>query len=225
VAAPCAVDLETSESSTHRDKFLIQLMAHGDREAFEEIFDRLAPSVLGILVRILRQRSLAEETLQETFLQAWLQADRYRPEQGSPLQWLLVIAKSRGLDRLRRERTRQQREETFSQDREAFDPVGTSRLENQERRTSLRDQLKTLTASQRACLSLAFGKGLSQSEIAQQLSMPLGSVKSRLRLGMRKLARFFLFPRICGGDRGRRGGSRQIPALGLGRKRRGAADH
>ena len=185
------IALEASVSSTDRDKFLIHQMASGDREAFAELFDRLAPSVLGVLVRLLRQRSLAEEALQETLLQAWLQAGRYRPEQGSPLQWLLVIARSRGLDRLRRERSRQQREEVFCQDRAPFDPIGTSRLENQEQRTSLRGQLEKLTVSQRACLSLAFGKGLSQSEIAQQLAMPLGSVKSRLRLGMRKIARFF----------------------------------
>ncbi len=183
------VDLETSESSTGQDKHLIRQIANGNREAFAELFDRLAPKVLGVLVQLLRQRSLAEEALQETFLQAWLQADRYRPEQGSPCQWLLVIAKSRGLDRLRRESSRKQREEAFCQGLAALHPVATSRLESQERRTSIRDEVQRLTAPQRACLQLAFGQDLSHSEIAQKLSMPLGSVKSRIRMGMQKLGR------------------------------------
>jgi len=82
------------------------LVAKGDREAFTELFDRLAPCILGVLIRLLRQRGPAEEALQETFLQAWLQADNYRPEAGSPRAWLLNIARSRGLDTLRRESSR-----------------------------------------------------------------------------------------------------------------------
>lgn len=185
------LDSQSFESSTDQERLLIQRIANGDREAFAEIFDRLAPSVLGVLVRLLGQRSLAEEVLQETLLQAWLQADRYRPEQGSPRQWLFVIARSRALDRLRRERSRKQREEAFCQGQDALHPLGTSRLEKQELRTRIRDAFSMLTVPQRTCLKLAFGEDLSHSEIARQLSMPLGSVKSRVRLGVRKLGGFF----------------------------------
>lgn len=187
MAVPQKVDPEASESSIDRDQFLIRQIAGGNHEAFAEIFDRMAPSVLGVLVRLLRRRSLAEEALQETFLQAWRQADRYRPELGSPRHWLLVIARSRGLDRLRRETARKQREGAFCQGSDAFDPVGTSRLERREQRIAIRNEVKRLTAPQQACLQLAFTQDLSHSAIAQQLSMPLGSVKSRIRMGMQKL--------------------------------------
>ncbi len=188
MATPLPAEPSAPEEPTDRDKFLMRRVAEGDREAFAEIFLRVAPSALGILIRLLRQRSLAEEALQETFLQAWLQADSYRPEQGSPRQWLLMIARSRGLDQLRRDSSRKRREELFTQeDPEALDPVGTARLESLERRDTLRAGLGRLSTAQRACLKLAFGEDLSQSEIAERLAMPLGSVKSRVRLGMRKL--------------------------------------
>jgi RNA polymerase sigma-70 factor (ECF subfamily) len=95
-----------SQESIEQEKLLMARVAEGDREAFAELFDRVAPCVLGVLVRLVRQRGQAEEALQETFLQAWLQTGNYRPEVGSPRAWLLNIARSRGLDILRRERVR-----------------------------------------------------------------------------------------------------------------------
>ena len=170
-------------------------VAKGDREAFAELFDRLAPSILGVLIRLLRQRGLAEEVLQETFLQVWLQAGNYRPEAGSPRAWLLNIARSRGLDALRREGSRQRREEAvFVQEPKAQDPVGISRLEVLENQAQVRAGLERLAPAQQACLALAFVEELPHSAIAQRLSMPLGSVKSRVRLGMRKLGRMLEAP-------------------------------
>jgi CheY-like chemotaxis protein len=81
-------------------------MAGGNSDFLAELYDHLAPTVMGVLVRLLRCRDLAEEVLQETFLQAWRQAGTYRPELGSPCTWLLVIARSRGVECLRREATR-----------------------------------------------------------------------------------------------------------------------
>lgn len=165
-------------------------VADGDREAFAELFDRVAPTILGVLVRLVRQRTLAEEALQETFLQGWLQALHYRPELGSPRAWLLNIARSRGLDSLRRERSRYRREEAAVAWGPEFDPpVGTARLEKLQQRARIREELGELPAAQRACLALAFGKDLAHPVIARELAMPLGSVKSRIRLGMRRLAR------------------------------------
>lgn len=165
-------------------------ISEGDREAFAELFDRLAPCILGVLVRLVRQRALAEEALQETFLQGWLQADRYQSELGSPRAWLLSIARSRGLDILRREGSRQRREEAvFLGEGPALEPVGTARLETCERETQVRMGLIRLAPAQQACLKLAFGEELTHTEIARKLAMPLGSVKSRVRLGMRKLGR------------------------------------
>jgi RNA polymerase sigma-70 factor (ECF subfamily) len=178
-------------TSNEREKLLVGLVAEGNREAFAELFDRLAPCILGILVRLVRQRGLAEEALQETFLQGWLQADNYRPELGSPRAWLLNIARSRGLDILRREGARQRREEAVFLGRPAsLEAVGIARLEvHQEREVKVREGLAHLVPAQQACLALAFGEDLTHTEIARKLAMPLGSVKSRVRLGMRRLGR------------------------------------
>ena len=178
------------EASTNREEQLMSRVAAGDPDAFAELFDGLAPCILGVLIRLLRQRELAEEALQETFLQGWLQADRYRPELGSPRAWLLSIARSRGLDSLRRERSRSRREEAVGiLEPRSLPPVGTERLESCERQDQVRQGLVRLPDAQRACLALAFGRELAHPAIARELAMPLGSVKSRIRLGMRTLGR------------------------------------
>ncbi len=165
-------------------------VAEGDREAFTELFDLVAPCVLGVLVRLVRQRDLAEEALQETFLQGWLQADNYRPEVGSPRAWFLNIARSRGLDILRRESSRRRREEAvFVQEPKIQEAMGVSRLEALERQAQVQAGLEQLAPAQQACLALAFVEELPHTAIAQRLAMPLGSVKSRVRLGMRNLGR------------------------------------
>jgi RNA polymerase sigma-70 factor, ECF subfamily len=179
-----------SQESIEQEKLLMARVAEGDREAFTELFDRLAPSILGVLTRLLRQRGLAEEALQETFLQGWLQAENYRPEVGSPRAWLLNIARSRGLDALRREGSRRRREEeAFVQEPKVQEAQGISRLEVLEQQAQVREGLGHLAPAQKACLTLAFVEELPHTAIARRLSMPLGSVKSRVRLGMRKLGR------------------------------------
>lgn len=99
----CCTASSFTQESTEQEKLLMARVAAGDRDAFAALFDRVAPCVLGVLVRLVRQRGLAEEALQETFLQAWVQTGDYRPEAGSPRAWLLRIARSRGLDILRRQ--------------------------------------------------------------------------------------------------------------------------
>ena len=167
---------------------LIRRITDGDHGAFTVLFDLLAPTALGLLVRILGHRSLAEDVLQDVFLQVWKQAGLYRPERGSVRGWLFTIARSRGLDRLRRERS--WREEPIAEGDEqrwAAPPAQAARLETSERRRSLLDALGDLPPNQRVCLELALFKGLSQTEIAARLSAPLGTVKSRIRLGMAKI--------------------------------------
>lgn len=179
---------ENSEVPDTREQLLMTQVAEGDGAAFAELFDGHSPVILGFLVRLLRHRGLAEEVLQETFLQAWLQAGNYRPELGTPRGWLLLIARSRALDCIRRESSRNRREDSISLNGpRRLDPVGTDRLEDLERQAQVRDGLALLPQAQQACLALAFGEDLSHAEIAERLSTPLGTVKSRVRLGMRKL--------------------------------------
>jgi RNA polymerase sigma factor (sigma-70 family) len=94
------------QASAERDKLLLRRMAGGDGAAFAALFDHLAPRIMGVLVRLLSSRSLAEDVLQESFLHAWRHAGTYRPETGSPCSWLMAIARSRGIESFRREEAR-----------------------------------------------------------------------------------------------------------------------
>ena len=171
----------------------IQLMgrvADGDREAFSTLFERHAPLALGVLTRMLGRRDEAEEVLQEAFLQAWDRAGSYSPRRATPRGWLLVIARSRAIDRIRSRQARARREQAVS--REAswnaeVEPVGTGRLEAGERAENVDRALTGLPDEQRRCIELAFFEGLTHSQIATSLNQPLGTVKSRILLGMRKL--------------------------------------
>lgn len=163
-------------------------IAAGDGEALSEAFDLHSPVALGLLVRILGRRSEAEEILQEVFLQVWTQADRYDPGKATPRGWILMLARSRALDRLRRRDASQRREETVAEAETGWvGPVGTARLEASERRNRIASALGLLTPEQRHCIELAFFEGLTHTQIADRLKAPLGTVKSRILLGMGKL--------------------------------------
>jgi len=173
----------------HEDNFLMGRIAAGDRDAFARLFDRHSPVVLGLLIRILGRRSEAEETLQEVFLQVWRQAGRYEPGRSTPRGWILVLARSRALDQLRSREARQRRETELSAASAARQehPVGTRGLEESERREQVSSALEVLPPEQRRCIELAFFEGLTQTQIASRLEAPLGTVKSRIHLGMSKL--------------------------------------
>lgn len=171
------------------DIHLMGRIAAGDREAFARIFDRHSPAVLGLLVRVLGSRSEAEEVLQDVFLQVWRQAGRYEPGRSTPRGWMLVLARSRALDTVRSREARHRREIEVSADgppRES-PPVGTEGLEEAERKRQVSSALGLLPPEQRRCIELAFFEGLTQSQIADRLEAPLGTVKSRIHLGMTKL--------------------------------------
>lgn len=174
------------------DTVLLRRIAAGDGEALTELFDRHSPVVLGLLVRIVGSsagRAEAEEVLQEVFLQAWMQADRYDEERATPRGWLLMLARSRALDRLRRREAQRRREDEAAEEgaRAAVVPLGTARLEAVERRSRIGAALGLLSPEQRHCIELAFFEGLTHTQIAERLQAPLGTIKSRILLGMNKL--------------------------------------
>ena len=152
------------------------------------LFELHSPVVLGLLVRMLGGRAQAEEVLQEVFLQVWMQADRYEESRSSPRGWILMLARSRALDRLRRQASRLRREEEVgAAGGSAVRPVGTARLEAAEQRNRVGVALEVLSPEQRHCIELAFFEGLTHTQIAERLKAPLGTVKSRILLGMNKL--------------------------------------
>jgi len=167
---------------------LMRRIAAGDGEALSQVFDLHSPVVLGLLVRILGRRSEAEEILQEVFLQIWTQADRYDSEKATPRGWMLMLARSRALDQLRRRNASQRRDEAVADGEARWEgPVGTARLEDSERHGRIASALSVLTPEQRHCIELAFFEGLTHTQIAERLQAPLGTVKSRILLGMGKL--------------------------------------
>ena len=162
-------------------------LSKGDQEAFARLFDRHSPVVLGLLVRILGSRAEAEEVLQEVFLQVWRQAGRYEPGRSTPRGWILVLARSRALDVVRSREARRRRETESSDPTTHAVPLGTARIEAGEDEERVQSALGLLPAEQRRCIELAFFEGLTQSQIARRLEAPLGTVKSRIHLGMHKL--------------------------------------
>jgi len=167
-------------------------LAAGDRDAMQELFDRHASAVLGLLMRMLRRRGEAEELLQDVFFDAWNQADKYRPDASAPKSWLMMMARSRAIDRIRSVRSRRRRErEVVEQARIDGYPVelpeGFENLRREERRERIAAALGELPEDQRRAIEAAFFEGLSHSQVAEKLGAPLGTVKSRILLGMRKL--------------------------------------
>ena len=161
---------------------LIRRMAEGDRTAFAAFYDAYSPLAFGLLKRMLAPDE-AVEVLQDVFWELWRAAGDYDPSRGTPEAWVTIRTRSRGIDRVRSVR---RREEMFVT-REAADPGGSNPGAAVEDRETVRGALGELPANQREVIELAYWKGLTQSEIATRLGQPLGTVKTRMRLGMEKL--------------------------------------
>lgn len=172
-----------------RQAELIGAAAAGDQRALAELFDATGRAVYGLLLRILADAGAAEEVLLDVYAQAWRQAASYSAERGSPLAWLTTIARSRALDRLRR--TRQERGRSEPLDAVAELPAAGLNAEEtvaeRERGALVRAALGALPAEQREVIELAYYRGLSHSEIAAARGLPLGTVKTRTRLGLARL--------------------------------------
>jgi RNA polymerase sigma-70 factor, ECF subfamily len=180
------------------DAELIRRMARDrDPQAFAALYDRHAPRVFGLACRMLGRGPDAEDALQDAFLSVWKHAAVYDPLKAPVAAWVLLIARSRCIDRLRRRGLRREKEPAvFSSDEdgdllqslpEPGAPV-LDRLEAQEQRARVTRALKALPPPQRAALEAAYFEGLTQQEIADKLKEPLGTVKTRMRLGLMKLA-------------------------------------
>ncbi len=171
---------------------LIQKIANQDRDAFGRFYDRYAPLVFSLALRMLRARPDAEDHLQEVFVQVWRQAGNYKAERGSPEAWIVNIARSRAIDKIRSIR-RRERSFVLTEDPAGSEKGGNveSSVEQSEVKYTMNSALASLPENQRKVLEMAYFDGLTQSEIANHLAEPLGTIKTRMRLGIQRLREIF----------------------------------
>lgn len=167
---------------------LLERVALGDHVAFAEMYDRVAPPVLGLIRRLLIDAAQSEEVAQEVFLEIWRTATRFDTQRGAALSWILTMAHRRAVDRVRAAQAGHDRDIKIGirdLDRD-FDQV-TESVEIRIEHERVKRAMLQLTALQREAISLAYYGGYSHSEVASLLSVPIGTVKTRLRDGMIRL--------------------------------------
>ncbi len=193
---PADVDADASVDLTKAsDAELIARASEGDARALEILYDRYARVVYSFALRIVGDPSLAEELLQEAFFRAWQQGGAFRASRGSFITWLLSITHNLAIDELRKRRRRPQRaDNNTTEEAEQLLPEMPDESQDVEEEVwlaSLRDRiadaLASLPPAQREAIELAYFQGLTQREIAERLGEPLGTIKTRMRLGMQKL--------------------------------------
>lgn len=167
---------------------LIRRVAQGDQQALATFYDATSTLVYGLALRMLGNTATAEEVTLDVYTQVWRQAASYNQERGTPSAWLCILTRSRAIDRLRCATQEQKRQAALAG---AETPPSVSTPEESsmvtERRRLVQTAFATLGPEQRRVLELAYFSGLSHSDIAAQLGLPVGTVKTRLRLGMAKL--------------------------------------
>ncbi|MEU6688207.1 ECF RNA polymerase sigma factor SigK [Streptomyces sp. NPDC046832] len=167
---------------------LVESVARGDTDAFGQLYDAVAASVLGVARAVLRDVAQSEEVAQEVLVEVWRTAPRYRPERGTALNWILTLAHRRAIDRVRSVEAAAARDHKAAllDQLPEYDEV-SEQVENRLEREQVRRCLRTLTELQRQSVTLAYYRGLTYREVAAQLSLPLGTVKTRLRDGLIRL--------------------------------------
>lgn len=177
-----------------RDADLVLRMAQGDEQALSQLYDRFGRVLYAVAFRVVNQQADAEEVVMEAFSQAWREAPRFDQSRGSVAAWLTMMTRSRALDLVRSQSRRERITDTAAREEPAAGPAmsagfptpGVSVID-EERRRAVTQALASLSPPQREAIELAYYDGLSQSEIAERLKEPLGTIKTRMRLGMQKL--------------------------------------
>ena len=183
------LDLEQQKAD---DIELVSKISAGDREALGRLYDRYAPALLGLIVQILRSREEAEEVLQEVLVQAWRQANRYDPSRASVRTWLTLMARCRAIERRRVNMTRKrtvQNAQRYGVIATRVDPEGAHNVWLSQLRRRLQGELRKIPPAQRQIIELLYFGGLTQIQVAEKMQVPLGTVKTRNLLGMKKLRR------------------------------------
>jgi RNA polymerase sigma-70 factor (ECF subfamily) len=167
------------------DEAVLALVSRGDDAALGELYDRYGRVAYGLALRIVRDRSLAEDAVQEAFLAVWRSAGSFLAEQGKPSTWILTLVHRRAVDVVRREERRRTDpiDELSQPTGEATDEEAWLRAQRQ----VVQEALRKLPPDQREAIELAYYGGFTQSELAERLGLPLGTIKSRMFAGLRRL--------------------------------------
>jgi RNA polymerase sigma factor (sigma-70 family) len=167
------------------DESLLARVARGDDDALGRLYDRFGRVAYGLALRILRDERLAEDAVQDAFLAVWRQAASFRPERANARTWVLTFVHRRAVDLVRREERR--RAEPLPPEAEPATGTAADAAELRERREAVQRALAQLPEDQRRPIELAYYGGFSQSELAERLGEPLGTIKSRMFTGLKRL--------------------------------------
>lgn len=191
LAAALAGFRSESAETEAEDRDCLRRLASGDGDAAARLYDRHARAIYSLVLRIVDDEGDAEDVVQEVFAQAWRQAARYDASRGAVGAWLLMMARTRAIDRLRVRRSRPATQATEGERVIEAVPAGTpdvaAEMIDAEQARRVRRALAALPLVQRLAIELAYYEGLTQREIADRLEEPLGTVKTRIRLGLLKL--------------------------------------
>ena len=179
------------EGSAHEQRWRTHLegIRARDAGALQALYDETFRVLYSLALRVLNDREDSEEVILDVYQQVWKAADRYDPARGTVLAWLAVITRRRAIDRVRQSNVRRTRELPVeaAEDAASEHPAPETETILEQRRRLIRAAMGTLAPEQRAPIELAFFSGMSHSEVAEALGAPLGTIKTRIRMGMQKL--------------------------------------
>ena len=187
------------------DEDLISFVGQGDAEAFTTLYDRHSHAAFSLAYRMMGERQASEDLAQDAFLKVWRSATSYRPERGSVRTWILSIVHNRGIDQIRSQASRRRRQEEMeasaprSQPSEAFAETWRN-----SQRDQIREALNTLPPEQLKILELAYFSGYTHVRISELVDVPLGTVKGRMQLGLKKMRDYFDHPKLTRRQEARR---------------------
>jgi RNA polymerase sigma-70 factor (ECF subfamily) len=182
-----------NDSEQRADFQLMARVADGEEDAFSDLYHRFSPSLFGMALRILNDAKEAEDALQEGFISMWRRASSFDAERSSPFAWAVMIVRHKAIDKLRIRHRSEKLSERLQEEIGEAEPEKqepASDLVFRDRRKHLQSALQRIPSEQRQAVELAFFRGMTHEEISQQLEVPLGTIKARIRRGLIRLRSF-----------------------------------
>ncbi len=188
--------LPPEQPETYSDRQLFEAIRNRQTWALAAIYDRYSPQLYGLSLKILKNQTLAQDVIQDVFVNIWKRIDSFDPTRGTPIAWMTILCRNRCIDALRARQGRVKKAgylEEYPRESAALtsedNPLANT--DHAQKREQINQALGQLPAEQRELIELAYFQGLTQSEIAEYRDIPLGTVKTRMRLGMMKLREIF----------------------------------